>query len=251
MESNNKEYTLLLENHFPTVIAEMIISYIDKYNLQFVEIFNSSVYNFMKKLFNKSCETLHLMSIMSIFDIIDENTIIFKSKLCNEYKIFDINKNKIIKKFVCDGNYCTSDGKYLVIASGSKLNIFSISEKKVISTIQPIYTIASEITIVNDIVYVTLSSTPKILKYGLNGERIGSLNFRNKFLGYEWIDTRIKITKNEIIILVQYDVIFFDLNGNILGKSDIQNYGYVTPYVTNDYICIFDKDTAYKYKRII
>jgi hypothetical protein len=263
MDSDEK-HKLIIDEHFPTVITKMIMSYIGKFNLQFVESSNDDVVTMAKKLcikydfFKKMCNSPSKISpslpydtedIHSSFDIVNENLILYNS--LNRLVIFDVKTSQVIKDFYFSGPlgyYVACDGIHFVFRDKKRINILNIKKMKIISTIDVPYAITSEIGIYDDIIYITRSNAPLILKYRINGEYIDTICLSSERL---WSKCHIKITCNGIVIGYFLNVIFYDFEGNKLGESRVRDDIRSPFHVTSNFICIVINGVLHKYKRIM
>jgi hypothetical protein len=255
MDSDNKlEYMQLLENYFPFVIAEMISSYVGKYNLFHVNTFDKSATAFIKNMVNRTCDIKISPGDVLCIDNIDENIFIYGNVYFNYITLFNVKRNEIIKKILIEkqhGKYFTTDGKYIVLGSTDKLNILDIDENKIISTIRPQCSITYETTLASDIIYIVSGGEPKILKYTISGSHIKTIQLKEIIRDYNWSRVRIRITKNEFVISLCQKIIFCDLDGNMLGESSVTPISVAPPFVTNDYVCIVADKICYRYKRMM
>jgi hypothetical protein len=88
-----------------------------------------------------------------------------------------------------------------------------------------------------------------ICKYNMKGEKIGTIIIKNPS-SYD----DITISTNEIVVFCYNEITFYDLVGNLISKTTIDNrvkYNYV---ITQDHLYIADENdwyTYYIYKRIL
>jgi hypothetical protein len=247
-ENNHK---LLLDDYFPSVISELILLYVGKFNLQLIEYTNVITYEFIKTVFNIHNDfSLHKDIFKDRWDIIDDKTILVTNKKDSMYTIYNVKTLQIVKNFYYHGGvYCASDGKHIIFKKDGSIIVFDIDKTKVICTINPDRSVTFETTIINDIIYVTANDESEILKYTLSGDRIGIISFHLSY-GF-WNKSRIRIIGDEIVIIHGYTVLFFDLRGYQLGLSTICHSTLAKPKVTANYVCVMQDGVTYKYKRII
>jgi hypothetical protein len=122
---------------------------------------------------------------------------------------------------------------------------------KIINTLKPLQLATYETMIVNNIVYLTANSLKLISRYKLSGEYIDDILFEEELMNRSWHHVRIKITNNEIIVIDCPRVLFYDLDGNKLEESLINQHKIESPVVTSDFICYRSDGHIYKYKRIL
>jgi hypothetical protein len=270
MEFNKQiDHKSILNNHFPNVIVDMILLYIGKFNLRFVESSDEITYAFIKGVQLISDQFPKISNYINCWDIIDDTIILLKdfgplldgsrvpaSLARGHYKIFNIKTSQIVKEFYhrTDGetHYCSSDGKYIIFldSRGGKLSIFDIDEKKIISNVYPCCMVTMESMIINDIIYTTSAYERLILKYTIFGIFIGIISFEDICEHITWSSAHIRITNNEIIIIIRQKVLFYDLEGIKLGESTINQYTRTRPKITSSHVYVMYKDRHHKYERI-
>jgi hypothetical protein len=255
-QNNEKKYIAILIDYFPSVIILIILSYVNKYNLQFIESSEFYTYDFLKELLYKKIPlSIHkTISFCGVEDIINEKIILTKDSSYERYKMFDVETLQVIKEFYCDekiGSYCASDGKYIIFRKFPTINIVDINDMKIINTLRPLHSATYETMIVNNIVYLTANSSKRISKYALSGEHIDDIWLEKELINRAWCLVHIKITNNEIIMIDCPRVLFYDLNGNKLGESLTNESEINLPIVTSDFICFRSDGRIYKYKRVL
>jgi hypothetical protein len=255
--ANKVDCKLILEIYFPTVIANIILLYKGKYDLLYINTFESNSHNFIKNVYGKSL----LIENTDMWDIIDDNTILLYNYANSVFKIFSIKRNEIIKtfrvdtkKYCRDNDYYTSDGKYIIFGNGVEINIFGIPDSdidtlKLINTIYPKYHVTKEARIVDDIIYTTVINRPIILKYKISGEYIGYICLSKEYRKTVWSSVYVAITNNEIVMLDHYRLLFYDIDGDKIGEYKINKRSISIPSVTSDYVFIKSCGSVDQYRR--
>jgi hypothetical protein len=272
----DNDIKIILYDHFPTVIIDMILLYMGKFNLQFIESVNICTYDFIKTIFDKpngsrtsakrqasvgrglnNPENLPSTSIKICsdnWDIINEKIISVTRYYENKCTLFDMKTAQIIKELHWDehyGRYCASDGKYIVFKYSNKISVLDIKKMNIICTIEPEHQVTFEIAIINNVIYITKNNIPEILKFKISGEYYNRISFKKDFPQNTWVHSRVRIIGNEIVITRDETILFYDLDGHKLGESVINQHTQNRPFVTPNYVCIRQDRIFYKYKRVL
>jgi hypothetical protein len=280
MDSNKEDNEIKNEliKYFPTVLADMILSYIHKCKLQYIEsivddvtdllIYNDNIYicNHYAYIIYNSSKMYDLAPIKEfkkdrVIAFIDEN-IVLLSNLKNSYYFFNIENLQIVEdsNFIINVGeyndytlYCTSNNKYIILKNTNKIYVVNIIKpNNIIYTIDPkIEIMSDEISVVDDIIYITCSSLPKILRYKISGEFIDEISFLKDFIIQKWRVCHVKITNSEIIIISGNNVLFYDLDGVKYESFTIDHHAICSPCVTSKYIYVKSNRKFHKYKRVM
>jgi hypothetical protein len=266
MESkdNTVEYKQLLIIYFPTVIANLILTYMPLYNLQYIESINYAVDDFIlffdKNICVRSFKNNTICVNGEIYKIpldnsprcfVNKKIVLLEDNKTYKYKLFNIDTLKIIKNIDFYGYFCSINDKYIIFRNNGCIELYNIETMELELNINTGYEVTSEIGIINGIIYITVHNDPHILRYTMSGKDIGKLSF--EFLRNVWKRSFISILKFEIIIAYNNTITYYDLNGIKLKELNMSRNINGTPYMTPDYVFIqnVDKQQIHKYKRVI
>jgi hypothetical protein len=257
-------YKIILDDHFPNVISNMILSYVGEFNVRLVESFenrftrllicdnNIYTYNGFSKLHSPNkIYDLSNIKMYSVIAIINIDTILIKHCVFQDYHLYNMETQKITEDLgYINSTYRTSNSKYVVFIKYNCISIYNIIKNEFMRGICPKNSITDKIFIMDDIIYVISSVNPRIIKYTISGNCIGYIAIPKEFSN-NIKHINITISNNEIVICDKSKILFYDLNGNehdwlTLPYDDASEY-----YVTSNHIIISYKDNFYKYKRVL
>jgi hypothetical protein len=176
----------------------------------------------------------------------------------NNYIFYDITKLQIIKN-ISTGQYitfCTANNNYAFECPVyNSIRIVDINKIKYVCDIKDIPGKKSdwieENVIINDIVYVTTTDKPTILKYYLSGKLISSINLSIDLQKYYWNDSKVRITDAEIVVASGINISFYDTDGFLIKSHTIEHYISRNYVITANNMYIIRSDGLYVYERFI
>jgi hypothetical protein len=271
MESyvNNKtEYESELIKYFPTVIAEMILSYVGKYNLQYVDkmylgdydhVLNYNEYVYIHNTLKSTLYDIilkkyyHIPSTGSIISFIGKKKILIKND--NEYIIFDLIKCKTVKniKYIEHNTSCyrASNNKYIIFITINDIIVHNTNNMKMISSIKKPCGITRESEIIHDTFYGVDNYRPRIIKYNIVNNHIEHVYFDVEFEDKNWASCFVKIINHDIIMFYYDEIFFYDSDGYLLHINKLTQLIPKNYYVTLDHMYFKKSNELQIYKRII
>jgi hypothetical protein len=266
--NNETKYKLILIEQFPNVIVEMILSYLNKHNLQYVEYITTRKLDrvlvqgnndFVHRYYSNE---LHCKN--EIYKIPDEYRVIdffndAEHILVNNngiYKILNIQNTQIVNnlEFIkIMGEICTFNNKYIIFKEYNEKNIhfFDIINDKLVCSITCSCVTTTESAIIDDTIFLTGHYEPIIFKYDISGKHIENINFKKKILGTPWNNIFVKIIEHEIILTIKNNILFYDLAGLLLSTLTIDNNMNLRPIITLNHIYIIQDKKICKHKRVL
>jgi hypothetical protein len=263
--NNEIKYKLILIEHFPTVIVEMILSYMTKLNLHYVDNIARDQFDYFlvqgdnefirygNELRDKH-RTYKIPNNYTIKEFINTEQILVVNGY--EYKILNIKNAQVINdlRFIGDNiEYCTFSDEYIVFRyiNIQGAFIFNIVTNECVCNITTPCHITNESAVIDNEVFLTGYTNPIIFKYDISGKHINNIYFKNKIFGRTWDSYFVKIIKYEIILARGDSILFYNLDGLSLYVVIINVAIHVRPIITPNHIYITHDREIHKYKRVL
>jgi hypothetical protein len=266
--NNETKYKLILIEHFPSVIVDLILSYMNKYNVRHIEdiivddyyrIFIRDNDIFVYKLDNNTLygkhKTYKIPKNNKMIEFIDDERVLLLN-YGRYHKILNIQNSQIIDdlQFIgIDKEFCTHKNEYMVFkdSDGKNIFIFDVINKKLVCNIAFQIKISHESLIIDNMLFITGRYEPIIFKYSILGEHIQNIHFENRTLGISWFRCYININEHEIILTDGQNIIFYDLDGCQLNKINMNMNIDHRAITSSEYVHFLSDKKINKYKRVL
>jgi hypothetical protein len=264
-------YTTILDElnkHLILDITGLILTYVTKNNL----VYNTTVSYGNRKLFvhddqaymcdkewiyaiivNSKKNELALQKVFNVdviknvisLQVVEKNILMVFTEDYNFvfYNIKTLEIVKIVKNMDKFG-YMVATNKYIIMRSA--FNCISILDHYKHEYIGRIYMthisgMNEETAIIDDIIYITSSSSPIIRMYDVFGNYIGQINLCINPSQDEWKSYSVRITKTEIMVAINEMISFYDFDGNLISTQFINHKILQNCFITQNNVYIYDE----------
>jgi hypothetical protein len=282
------EISCVLDSYLIYDIIEMIVSYIGKFYLEYVNginresysnflIFNDDLYiyseihkilykliiNYKKNeltletIINfRNCENEYMIKYIPVQFI--KKNILLMAVQYDRYILYDIKKLRIIKQFEGFFNFNRinkMNNNYIIDKNDNSISVFDINETNYVCEIKSIpgniSDITEETTIIDDNIYITTLTSPTIHKYDISGKFIKSIILPIDLQFSKWKKYSVRISKDEITVAISNKISFFDFDGILINSVIIFHELHQNYVVTTANVYVIDHHTGkiHIYKR--